>query len=169
MMKPLPLKNNKKILEATRWEEVQAIMKTNQAIYAILDFWAPWCGPCVQLSPFFSALAMEHAENPSLLFFKVNVDDSDTEEFASRLAVSSLPTTIVVDIKGKEVKRVIGKRPDAIRDMIHGLSVAVDTKSQTTTTTATTPSVSLQEVLVNDTVMAPSAPRGSIFDNPYRI
>jgi len=164
MMKPLPLKNNKKILEATRWEEVLTILKSNQeSKYAILDFWAPWCGPCVQLSPFFTALAAEHAENPSLLFFKVNVDDSDTEEFASRFAVSSLPTILVVDLKGKEVKRVIGKRPDAIREMIDGLSVAFDA-----TTQKTAPS-SLQEVLVNDTVTTPSAPRESIFDNPYRI
>jgi thioredoxin 1 len=143
-------------------------MKNNQVSYAILDFWAPWCGPCVQLSPFFSALATEHAENTSILFFKINVDDSDTEEFASRFSVSSLPTILVVDLKGKEVKRVIGKRPDAIRDMINELSVAGTNKTLTATTAV---AAGLKKILVDEEtkVNVSTVTRESIFDNPYRI
>jgi thioredoxin-like negative regulator of GroEL len=146
---------DKKILEATRWEEIQAVMNQNQDVYAVLDFWAPWCAPCMQLSPHFYEMATNFAERP-YVFSKVNVDDPEAEEFTSKFSVSSLPTILVVDAKGKEVKRVIGRRPDAIRNMIETLP-----STPSITTTTTTPIQSL--------LSAPPSSTPSIFDNPYRI
>ena len=62
----------------------------------LLDFWAPWCGPCMQLSPIIEQLGNELEE---VIVGKVNVDDE--MELAQQFRVLSIPTLIVV--KGGEV------------------------------------------------------------------
>lgn len=136
-----------KILEVTRWEEIHAVMNQNKGTYAVIDFWAPWCTPCLQLSPHFYEMATTFAEKP-YVFSKVNVEDA--EEFTNKFSVVSLPTILVIDAKGKEVKRVVGKRLDAIREMIEKLPPA-----------ETNPVIGL--------LSKTPSPTPSIFDNPYLI
>ena len=62
----------------------------------LLDFWAPWCGPCQQVAPIVEQLAEDQED---ILVGKVNVDDE--MELAQRFRVLSIPTLIVV--KGGEV------------------------------------------------------------------
>jgi thioredoxin 1 len=57
----------------------------------IVDFWAPWCGPCKAMAPTFEALAGEYADK--LLFAKCNVDDSQTT--ANRYGIKSIPTVMI--------------------------------------------------------------------------
>jgi len=159
---------DKKILEATRWEEIQAVMNQNQDVYAVLDFWAPWCAPCMQLSPHFYEMANNYAERP-YVFSKVNVDDPDAEEFTSKFSVSSLPTILVVDAKGKEVKRVIGRRPDAIRNMIETLPSTPSITITNTTINETTEKKTTTTTPIQSILSAPPSSTPSIFDNPYRI
>ena len=74
----------------------------------IVDFWAPWCGPCKAVEPVLAEL--ERASGGRVAFAKVNIDENP--EVPSRYDVLSIPTTILFD--GGEAKQtVIGARPRA--------------------------------------------------------
>ena len=72
----------------------------------VVDFWAPWCGPCRQMAPQFEQAAA--AMKGRALFVKVNSDDNPRT--ASRFGIRSIPTLIRLQ-RGSEVARVAGARP----------------------------------------------------------
>ncbi len=77
----------------------------------IVDFWAPWCGPCKVIHPMFDELA--HANAAELLHFaRLNVDESRT--VAPALGIMSIPTIMLCDLRGNEVDRLVGM-PDRRR------------------------------------------------------
>ena len=79
----------------------------------LLDFWAPWCGPCQQIAPIVEAIAEERED---IIVGKVNVDEE--MELAVQFGIASIPTLIVMD-KGQAVNKMIGFRPkEAIEAMI---------------------------------------------------
>ena len=57
----------------------------------ILDFWAPWCGPCKQFGPIFEKVAQE---NPDILFGKINTDEE--REIAGHFNIQSIPTVAIM-------------------------------------------------------------------------
>jgi thioredoxin 1 len=71
----------------------------------IVDFWAPWCGPCRMMAPIFEEVSKEF---PKVTFAKINVDDAN--DIAASNDVMSIPTLILYK-DGKEVTRLTGALP----------------------------------------------------------
>lgn len=84
---------------------------------AMVDFWAPWCGPCQTSGPIVEAISDELKEKAKIA--KVNVDDN--QEISSRFGVMSIPTFIFFK-DGKEVDRKIGlQSQEGLKTVIEGL------------------------------------------------
>lgn len=71
----------------------------------LLDFWAPWCGPCRMVGPILDEIAREYAD---VKVGKVNVDEQP--ELASQFGIMSIPTLVVMK-SGQVADQVIGARP----------------------------------------------------------
>ena len=71
----------------------------------VVDFWAPWCGPCRVVHPIIEDLAAEHGDHVS--FFKLNVDENP--ETSARYNVLSIPTVILFE-RGEPQETVVGAR-----------------------------------------------------------
>ena len=73
----------------------------------LLDFWAPWCGPCQMIGPIVEELARERED---ITVGKINVDEE--MELAIRFGVASIPMLLVME-NGQVVNKAIGYRPKA--------------------------------------------------------
>lgn len=90
------------ILHLTADTFTEAI-KTDKTV--LVDFWAPWCGPCHMLGPILEEVA---EENPDLVVAKVNVDEEG--DLAQAFGVSSIPLLVVLK-DGKPVNQSVGLIP----------------------------------------------------------
>ena len=83
-------------------------------IPAIVDFWAPWCGPCRMVAPTLEKLAKEYAGK--LLVAKVNTDEHS--EWAQHYGIQGIPTMLFV-ARGKIIHRQVGALPEPmLRDVV---------------------------------------------------
>ncbi len=76
-------------LENLTKENFNEKVESNEIV--ILDFWAPWCGPCRQFAPIFEEAAKE---NPDILFGKINTEEE--QELAAYFQIRSIPTVMVM-------------------------------------------------------------------------
>lgn len=81
----------------------EEVLNSGQTV--LLDFWAPWCGPCRMVSPILEQVA---AERPDVKVAKVNIDEE--YELANRYKVFSIPTLMVLR-DGKVITQEVGARP----------------------------------------------------------
>ncbi len=75
------------VVELTK-ENFESTMTSNATV--IVDYWAPWCGPCRGFAPIFERLAEQH---PEVVFAKVNTDEE--QEIAAHFQIRSIPTLMV--------------------------------------------------------------------------
>lgn len=90
------------VKEVTQSEFQKEVLEASVPV--VVDFWAPWCGPCKAVAPELEKLA---AKTPGVKFVKVNVDDS--REIAIKYGVMSIPTIAKFD-GGDLVSQVVGAR-----------------------------------------------------------
>lgn len=91
-----------KVTDSTLASEVQDAI-------TLVDFWAPWCGPCKMLEPVLEELAAEFA--PKIKIAKLNIDEN--KETASQLGIMSIPTMVLYK-NGQPVEKIVGYQPKEV-------------------------------------------------------
>jgi thioredoxin 2 len=78
------------------------------SVPVLVDFWAPWCGPCRIVSPVVEKIGRDHAGE--LKVVKLNVDEA--QAIAGRYQVQGIPLLVLIE-DGKEADRIVGAVPEA--------------------------------------------------------
>ena len=95
-------------------------------IPVIVDFWAPWCGPCKIVAPILDRIAKEY--DGRLIVAKVNTDENS--EWAGRYGVQGIPTMLFI-AEGKIIHRQVGAVPETIlRDALDQFLEVAGVKSE---------------------------------------
>jgi thioredoxin 2 len=100
----LPLDHPIDVADAASFDEILA----GSPLPVLVDFWAPWCGPCLAMAPELKKAAVELAGRAVVL--KLNTDA--VPAVAGRFQIRSIPTLIRFD-RGRETKRTLGAQPAA--------------------------------------------------------
>ena len=83
----------------------QEVLNSDKPV--LMDFWAPWCGPCRMVGPLVEEIAKERSD---IKVVKINVDEE--QELAMQFGVMSIPTLLVMK-NGRIVNQAVGARPKA--------------------------------------------------------
>ncbi|HXV89114.1 MAG TPA: thioredoxin [Nitrososphaeraceae archaeon] len=93
----------KNIKDPLNLDDSNFFQTINKFMLLLVDFWAPWCGPCRMMSPLIDQIRKEYMGK--LVVGKVNVDENPT--ISRQFGISSIPTLILFK-KGQAVNKIIG-------------------------------------------------------------
>jgi thioredoxin 1 len=93
-------------IQVTDVEFEKVVLKSTLPV--VVDFWAPWCGPCRMVAPILDKLAKEY--EGKVIFAKVNTDENQT--WANKYGVQGIPTMLFV-ANGKVLHTQVGAMPEA--------------------------------------------------------
>lgn len=123
-MEPNPVANTAKASTAGLIKDsgietfVQDVIEASMERPVLVDFWAPWCGPCKQLTPILEKAVTAAAGRVALV--KVNIDEN--QQIAQQLRIQSIPAVFVFD-KGQPVDGFVGNQPESqIRALIERIA-----------------------------------------------
>ncbi|MGB6882164.1 MAG: thioredoxin [Microgenomates group bacterium] len=88
-------------IEITDADFEEKVLKSNTPV--LIDFWAPWCGPCKMAEPVLEELSEEY--NGKVQIVKINVDEN--QQSTTKYQIMSIPTTVLIK-NGTEIDRQIG-------------------------------------------------------------
>lgn len=94
--KPISMNKNMFIEKVFDYQNNPSEWKYKGDRPSIIDFWAPWCGPCVRLSPILDELAAEYGDE--IYIYKINVDNEP--ELAAAFGVQSIPALLFIPMQG---------------------------------------------------------------------
>lgn len=94
------------VLDVTDATFEAEVIKADKPV--LVDFWAPWCGPCKAIGPVLSEIAGERESDVKIV--KVNIDDN--QEYAFKLGVMSIPTMVIFK-EGQPIDKIVGAHPKA--------------------------------------------------------
>ena len=110
-----------KPIHVTAAEFEQKVLKS--ALPVVVDFWAPWCGPCRMVGPILEKLAVEY--DGKVVIAKVNTDDDP--QWAQKYGVQGIPTMLFV-AGGKVVHTQVGASPEPhLRKVFNAFLAALET------------------------------------------
>jgi len=105
------------IIEINQDQFVKEVVEKSKITPVIVDFWAPWCGPCKQLTPILENLV--NKKNGKVILAKINVDEN--QGIAGQLNIQSIPT-VYGFVDGKPIDAFQGAQPESkIEEMINKL------------------------------------------------
>src|ERR1700754_5046697 len=102
------------VIDVTTETFQKEVVERSRTTPVLLDFWAPWCGPCKTLSPTLEKIAREM--NGKVVLAKVDIDTNP--ELADAFGIQSVPTVALL-VAGKIVDSFVGAQPEAkIRELL---------------------------------------------------
>ena len=103
------------IVDINQDQFLEEVVEKSKTIPVIVDFWAPWCGPCKQLTPTIEKVV--NKKNGKIILAKVNVDEN--QGIASQLNIQSIPT-VYGFVDGKPIDAFQGAQPETkIEEMVN--------------------------------------------------
>ena len=105
------------IIDITQDQFIETVIEKSKSVPVLVDFWAPWCGPYKQLTPFLEKLV--NKKNGKIILAKINVDEN--QGIAGQLNIQSIPT-VYGFVDGKPIDAFQGAQPESkIEAMINKL------------------------------------------------
>ena len=91
------MSENSNIIDVTETEFNDKVIEASESKLIVVDFWAPWCGPCKQLTPILEKIILKSGDKVTLV--KINIDEN--QQIAAQLRIQSIPT--VYAFKNKQI------------------------------------------------------------------
>ena len=91
------MSENSNIIDVTETEFNDQVIEASESKLIVVDFWAPWCGPCKQLTPILEKIISKSGDKITLV--KINIDEN--QQIAAQLRIQSIPT--VYAFKDKQI------------------------------------------------------------------